>query len=37
MPIKCEIWDYRSSGDHEKICETEISIDELKGKGKVTK
>ncbi|CAD8183858.1 unnamed protein product [Paramecium pentaurelia] len=37
MPIKVEIWDYRTSGSHEHICSTEFSVDELKGKNMVKK
>lgn len=32
MPIKVEVWDYRSSGDHEKIGDTEFSVDDLRSK-----
>jgi hypothetical protein len=37
MPIKMEVWDYRSSGEHEKLAELDISVDELRNKGQVTR
>ncbi len=30
MPIKIELWDYRTSGKHVFIGETEASLEELK-------
>lgn len=32
MPIKVEVWDYRSSGDHVKVGETSFTVSELAGK-----
>lgn len=32
MPIKIEVWDYRSSGDHEKIGDTEVSVEDLRSR-----
>ncbi|CAD8128603.1 unnamed protein product [Paramecium sonneborni] len=37
MPIRVEIWDYRSSGTHEHVCSTEFSVNELNGQQQAKK
>lgn len=37
MPIKVELWDYRSSGKHVYLGETTFSIEELQEGGKNNK
>ncbi|CAD8190196.1 unnamed protein product [Paramecium octaurelia] len=37
MPIRIEVWDYRTSGNHEHICSTDFSVDEMKDKQKTKK
>ena len=32
-----EVWDYRSNGEHEKLAELDISVDELRNKGQVAR
>ncbi|CAD8090802.1 unnamed protein product [Paramecium primaurelia] len=37
MPIRIEIWDYRTSGNHEHVCSTDFSVNELQGKNNIKK
>ena len=37
MPIRIEIWDYRTSGNHEHVCSSDFSVNELQGKNNIKK